>query len=165
MNRWKFSRVHNNVTQSTSHLYCIVMRAAVCFCFWCFAAALSNMQVGFSFVRSAPRLCVTASPTFFFPQHELELSDEENDDVKDQARDNELDASESARTSCSGFISMSRRGGGRRCQRWSAGCFPEDELEPPDEEDGDDAKDAHTIDLKFELCKVVIHLNTMDKGK
>ena len=67
------------------------------------------MQLGFSFVSYAPKLCVTA--TFFSSGDELELPDEENDDVKDEARDNELDASESARTSCSGFISMSRRGG------------------------------------------------------
>ena len=117
----------------------------------CFAAAL---------------ICAKILFHSFFPEDVLELPDDEDDnDAKVEERDNELDASESARTSCSGFISMSRRGGWRRCQRWSAGCFPEDELEPPDEEDGDDAKDAHTIDLKFELCKVIIHLNTMDKGK
>ena len=72
---------------------------------------------GFLICQFCAKIVCHCKPHVFFPQLELELPDEENDDVKDEARDNELDASESARTSCSGFISMSRRGGRRRCQR------------------------------------------------
>ena len=53
------------------------------------------MQLGFSFVSYAPKLCVTA--TFFSSGDELELPDEDDDDdAKDEARDNELDGDDDA---------------------------------------------------------------------
>ena len=56
------------------------------------------MQLGFSFVSYAPKLCVTA--TFFSSVDELELPDEDDDD---DAKVEEHDASESTRcTSRSG---------------------------------------------------------------
>ena len=56
------------------------------------------MQLGFSFVSYAPKLCVTA--TFFSSGDELELPDEDDDD---DAKVEEHDASESTRcTSRSG---------------------------------------------------------------
>ena len=87
-------------------------------CAFVFDALQPRYRIGFLICQFRAKIVCHCKPhVFFFPQHELELPDEENDDVKDEARDNELDASESARTSCSGFISMSRRGGRRRCQR------------------------------------------------